>query len=238
MSENTVHKGADGNLAELVKKQQDEIADLKTSLKKEREAMLRRLKDLEHKDSVDPLIAFDDFDEAIAKSRKAIYTPARITSLSSPVRMTVRYRPTEDLVDKVLTELDEQFEFKNGRKDPVTYESLVNDMVVKHGLASEMREVTRKMNLLKASPLRKAIYAKGYAWALEGLFTDHKNDIKTMVEDAYGFSQKVTAYMETRSDGPIEFFTHKAVEHTMERNSLCGNRELEKQIALSLREKL
>lgn len=234
------------DLTKMVKNMSEQMETLLGRVEKLDKAdrtMQTRLKKIEKSASESghaaSLVAFDDFDKAFSESRRSIATPQRLANLSSPVRMTVSYQPSEEVVSKVLSRLEHRFAStaqENG--EAVRYENRVNELVAQHGLATELREVTKKMNLYRVSPLRKTIYAKGYAWALFSLFETYQDRISKMIEDTYGFTQKVISQLESEDNGPVTYFAEQSVELTMSRNKLCGDELLTKQVALSLRDKI
>ena len=230
MSESTAsHSNIDTEkVAEMVKKMSDQMETLLgrvEKLDKSDRAMTSRLKKIEsvatEGGNAASLVAFEDFDKAFSDSKKSVYKPARVANFTSPVHMVINYKPTEDVVDKVLNRLANKFEtYENNKGERIYYEKLVTEQIAKHGITSELREVTKKMNLYKASTLRKAIYSRAYAWALNELFSQYKDRITTMIEDTYGFTQKVISQLESEDEGPITFFAEQSVALTLQRNKL------------------
>lgn len=223
-------------------KQLKEIEASNATLKKSNDSLIKRIKELEQEGSAGVSLALKshpNFTEAFEKTRQGIYTPLRLKRLASPVQMTVSFRSSEDVVNKALLEVEKKFDAEcAGEGGEIIYQEKVSEAVTEMGVASELREVTKRMNLYKASALRKKIYSLGYAWALYRLFERYDDKIEHMIDDTYGFTQKVISQLEREDDGPVSFFAEFATRITKDKNDLCPSENVLTKVVLRLRSQL
>ncbi len=207
-----------GSLEELVQKVQDNTATLnevKTRLERlegsgtktdsDCDVILERIQQYPD-DKIE-----DEVEEARSQVKRSLLPKQDFMSEAIDIRAP--YQPSEPIVEKALKKLSDDPEYSNSRV------KLVN-LIINKGITSEIKEVTKYISQRRTSPLRKKIWATGFAHTTISLLDSHKDpDLEKIVDDTYGLARKIMSKLE-EPEGPVSRFTDSVFKLTLQRNQL------------------